>query len=455
MNFMDKLTAVLEKTLMPVAAKIGSQRHLIALRDGFINTLTASLAGSMAVMINCVFFLPDGFIGRELAKLDFWKESIFPFLDKWIIPIGWQVQGGTLKVISLLLTITIAYSLARSYEVDPLATALISFSSYIAVLPGSVKGLFKLDDKGAYVDGGGGLLPFDYFGSTAMFAAIIVTFIASEIFIKITKKGIVIRMPEQVPPAVSKSFAAIIPGCITFVIFGTIGQIFNSDAGVGKALPTWILNTLQEPLMNLGQSPFTMIFLIFIAQFLWFFGLHGMNIVESVLSPMYAPALLANTDAVAAGKEPQYALTRNFIDCYAMPGGSGGTLALLIAIFIFSKKQENKELAKLAIAPGIFQINEPVIFGLPIVLNVTYFVPFILSSPLMVLIAWIFTEKIHFADYIVVSAPWTTPHIASAFIATNGDIKAAILAAGTLVFAILLYAPFVIAANKLGSSEEA
>ena len=151
MNFMDKLSASLEKILVPVAEKIGSQKHLVALRDGFITTLTALMVGSIAVMINYVFLTSDSLIGEKLNKLGFWKYSIQPVIDKWIINIGWQVQGGTLKIIAILLVFTIAYSLAKSYETDPLATAVVAFCAYFTLLPGSVAGLLKLEN-GAYVE---------------------------------------------------------------------------------------------------------------------------------------------------------------------------------------------------------------------------------------------------------------------------------------------------------------
>jgi PTS system cellobiose-specific IIC component len=449
---MDKLSASLEKFLLPIAQKIGSQRHLVALKDGFIAILTANMAGAIAVMINCVFLTNDSLIGKQLNNLGFWKDSVQPFLDKWIINIGWAVQQGTLKIICVLLLVTIAYSLAKSYESDAISTAVISVASYFALLPSSLtKDVFTMKD-GNYVEGVKDVFSLNFMGANSMFAAIVTAFIATEIFVRITKKGWIVKMPETVPPAVSKSFAAIIPGSITLVFFGFINVLFNNV--FSKDVPTWIFDTIQSPLMSLGQSPFTYIFLIFIAQFLWFFGLHGMNIAEGVLTPMYKPALLENTDLVSKGLEPKYILTRNFVDVYGSLGGSGATGALVIAIFIFSKKQESKELAKLATAPAIFQINEPVIFGLPIVLNVVYFIPFILTSPILLGIAYFFTS-IGAVGYISQDPGWTCPPIFSAFFATNGDWRASLLAAALLALAVVIYAPFVIVSNRMGNSEEA
>ncbi|MDS0526174.1 PTS transporter subunit EIIC [Clostridium sp. SHJSY1] len=451
MSFMDKLSATLEKFLLPIAQKVGGQRHLVALKDGFIAILTANMAGAIAVMINCVFLQNTSLIGSKLNKLGFWADTIQPFIDKWIINIGWAVQQGTLKIICVLLLVTIAYSLAKSYESDALSAAAISVASYFAILPATLtKDVFTLKD-GDYVQGVSDVFSLNFMGANSMFTAIITAFVATEIFVRITKKGWVVKMPETVPPAVSKSFAAIIPGSITLVIFGIIKVLFDNI--FSKDVPTWIFDTIQSPLMSLGQSPATYIFLIFIAQFLWFFGLHGMNIAEGVLTPMYKPALLENTDLVSRGLPPKYIITRNFVDVYGSIGGSGATGALVIAIYIFSKKQEAKELAKLATAPAFFQINEPVIFGLPIVLNVVYFIPFILTSPILMGIAYFFT-KIGVVNYISQDPGWTCPPIISAFFATNGDFKAVILAAVLLVIAVCIYAPFVIVSNRMGNVEE-
>lgn len=451
MGFMDKLSESMEKFLLPIAQKVGTQRHLVALRDGFLATMTASIAGAFAVLFNCVFFNHDdaAIIGKQLYKLGFWKDYVSPILDKYVINMGWQIQNGTLKILAILLVVTIAYSLAKSYDVDPLGAAVCAFSSYFILMSttfdnGSV---FTLDAKtGEYLAGVSGVYDMQWLGANAMFTSILTAFIATELFVRITKKGIVIKMPDQVPPAVMRSFAALIPSMATMILFGIVSTIFIN--GIEKDLPSWLFNTLQQPLMNLGQSPVTFILLSLLAQLLWFFGLHGMNIVEAILKPLYEPAKLDNIDRFSQGLDPQYALTRNFIDVYAMPGGSGGTMGLLIAIFLFSKREESRELAKLAIAPACFQINEPVIFGLPIILNVTYFIPFLLNTPLMLTIAWIFTEPIPFANYICVDVPWTCPPVVSAFFATGGDWKATVLAAALLVFSILLWTPFVLVANR-------
>ena len=450
---MDKISAALEKYLMPVASFIGGQKHLIAIRDGFITSLTVSMTGALASMMNAVFFKVDSFIGQYLNKIDAYKSSVQPILDKYAIPVMGDIWFGTSAILSIFILLGVAYSLAKSNEMDGIGAALVALASWFTIFPQTAMGVFSKAEDGTFAEGAWGLMSVNQLGSNAMFSAMLVGLVAAQLFVTFAKKGWIIKMPEQVPPAVSKAFAALIPGGLTLVIFGIIAEIFAQ--AFKTPFVDWMLKVVQEPMMALGQSPLTYIFLIFIAQLLWFCGLHGSNMVDPALNTMYKTALLDNVNAVAQGKEPIYALTRNFVDVYAQPGGSGGTLALIIAIFIFSKRQEAKELAKIAVAPGIFQINEPVIFGLPIVLNATYFVPFIITPPICLAIAWFFTEQIKFADYLCVELPWTTPPIISAFFGTAGDFKAAILAAALLVLSVVIWTPFVIAANRMGDSEQA
>ena len=450
---MDKLSAALEKYLMPVASFIGGQKHLIAIRDGFITSLTVSMTGALASMMNAVFFKSDSFFGQYLNRIDAYKNSVEPVLEKYVIPVMGNIWFGTSAILSIFILLGVAYSLAKSNDMDGIGAALIALASWFTIFPQTAMGVFSKAEDGTFAEGAWGLMSVNQLGANAMFSAMLVGLLSAQLFVVFTRKGWIIRMPEQVPPAVSKAFAALVPGGLTLIIFGIIGQIFFQ--GVGKAFVDWMLVVVQTPLMKLGQTPLAYIALIFIAQLLWFCGLHGSNMIDPALNAVYKTALLENVNAVAQGKDPVYALTRNFVDVYAQPGGSGGTLALIIAIVLFSKRQEAKELAKIAVAPGIFQINEPVIFGLPIVLNATYFVPFIITPPICLAIAWFFTEKIHFAKYLCVELPWTTPPIISAFFGTAGDFKAAILAAALLVLSIAIWTPFVMAANRMGDSEQA
>lgn len=457
---MNKLSGWLEKFLMPVAGVIGGQRHLGALRDGFIATLSVNMVGAMAVLLNSVILKPDSLLGKKFNAAEGYANSVQPIFDEYVIPVMGRIWWATLAIITIFLVIAIAYGLAKSYEIDGVGAAIAAVASYFAILPegnditGGVVALMNAD--GATIELAGevaeatvgtwGQIAIGSFGSNNMFLGIIVALVASQLFCSMTKAGWTFKMPEQVPPAVSKAFSAILPAGITIIIFSIIGVIFTNI--IGTSLPVVINKFIQDPLVQLGQSPITYIGLVILAQILWFFGLHGSNMIDPAMNSMYKPPLYENIELFNAGQEPIHTLTRNFLDVYAMHGGSGATLSLLIAIFFFSKREEQRELFKIAVAPGIFQINEPVIFGLPMVLNPMMVIPFVIIPPICISIAYVFTEIIPFADKIVVETPWVTPPVLGAFLATGLDWKAAVLAAGTFALSILIYIPFVIASNK-------
>ncbi|MGL5615302.1 MAG: PTS sugar transporter subunit IIC [Sarcina sp.] len=459
MKFMEKLGDWLEKHVMPIASVVGGQRHLAALRDGFIATLAVNMIGAMCSLFNNVLIRSWSLIGEKLNGIEGYANNVQPILSKYIEPVLLRVNFGTLAIITVFLVITISYNLAKSYDIDGIGAAVSSTAAYFVVL--AISRVTEGADATGAVDAAGkaimlkvktdgALIPFSDLGATAMFAGILVALIATEIFVKVTKAGWTIKMPEQVPPAVSKAFSAILPATFAIITFAIISVIFTDF--VGTSFKDWIEQTIQSPLMKLGQSPITYVFMILIAQILWFFGIHGSNIIDPAMNTMYKPPLFENIAAYNAGGADavQHVLTRNFLDVYAQHGGSGATFGLVIAIYLFSKRQEYKELAKLATAPGLFQINEPVIFGLPMVLNPMMFIPFVLTPAICVSIAYFFTAVVPFAAKISAETPWTTPPILSAFLATNGDWKAAVLAAGTFLLSILIYAPFVIAANRMG-----
>ncbi|MCL1950767.1 MAG: PTS transporter subunit EIIC [Turicibacter sp.] len=431
------MTATMERVFLPIAHKISSQRHLSAIKDGFIATMPLALVGAIATLLNNVFFGSTTIIGELLNRMSWYANSVQPIIDSSLSPVMSQLWWGTIAVGVLFSTFTIAYNLAKNLGEDGMIPGIIAVASYMVLTPQSA----EFDGTSFW-----GAISWTSFNSQAVFAGLLTALLATELYCWVKRKGWVIKMPDSVPPSVSKAFSAVIPAGITLTIVAIVSVIFLE--GVGTPLQLWINEVLQAPLVRLGQSPLTLILLTILAQLLWFFGLHGMNITEPALTLMYAPTLNENMELVNQGLEPIHAITRNFVDVYGMHGGSGSTLALIIAIFIFSKKPSYRTLAKMSLAPGIFQINEPIIFGLPMVMNVILVIPFILVPTINLTLAWFFTAVVPFAGKIYIAVPWTTPPVISAFLATGGDIPATILAAITFVIAIVIYAPFVIMANK-------
>lgn len=411
----------MERHFVPVAAKIGSQRHLVAIRDGFAAIMPLILAGSFAVLVNntlCVWIPALGFLN----------------------PINGAVWWGTFAVMTLLLVFSVGYNLAASYDEDGLAAGLIAVASFIITIPQELEGV------------GWGYIKANYLDATALFTGLLVALIATEIFVKLTKANLVIKMPGDVPPSVGRAFAALIPGVITVYVFGILTAVISSMGGT--SLYDIILKTIQTPLQNIGQGVGSAMLATFLITLFWFFGLHGANLLDPVMNAVYLPALQANAAAVQQGQAPQYLLTRVFFDTYAHLGGSGATLGLIIAILLVAKRRKDlKNLARLALPAGIFQINEPVIFGLPIVLNPILFIPFIIVEPILTLVAYLATS-IGLIPPTYVAIPWTSPVGIGAFLATGGSITAGIVALVNLVIATLIYLPFVILLDRQKSEDD-
>jgi PTS system cellobiose-specific IIC component len=206
--------------------------------------------------------------------------------------------------------------------------------------------------------------------------------------------------------------------------------------------------------MGLGQHLISVVVISFLIPLFWFFGLHGANILEAVMSPVYGTLGLQNIQlfsegirTVGSGANELAVWVRGSWDAYVFLGGSGATLPLIAAFLWFSKVKEHKEIAKLGTAPGIFMINEPILFGIPVVLNPIFLVPFLLVQPVLTVIAYLATTA-GIAGPIVNSVPWTTPPILNAYLATNGSLGATLVAAVNLVVAFFIYMPFVVVANK-------
>lgn len=462
---MNAFSAWLEKHLLPIAAKIGSQKHLVALRDAFIGLMPVTMAGAFATLLNAfVRDFPNQYLGADNGITAFFQP---------LIGINGLVWTGTLAVMAVVFAASLGYNVAKAYDVDRLSGALVSLSAFIMGLPQSAALSVALEDKlpKAALDAinatsansgfsatdtainaaGWGYFPFSkYMGGSGLFTAMIFGFISVIIFAKLMQKNIIIKMPDSVPPAVSKAFAAIIPGVLALYVSGLI--YWGWQKITGETLIDWISETIQAPLLNLSQGYAAVFLIVLLVHVLWFFGLHGTNIMSPVLQTIYGTAMVENTNAFQQGDAIPYKWVAGSFEAFVWPGGAGVTLVLLIAILLFSKRADYKTLGKLAIGPGLFNINEPVMFGLPIVLNPIFLIPFILAPIATATIAF-FATMAGLVSPVVVNVIWVMPTILSGFLATGGDWRAIVLTIVNLAVAMLIWAPFVMAANRMEADE--
>ncbi|WP_291569220.1 PTS sugar transporter subunit IIC [Clostridium sp. UBA4548] len=414
---MKRVMDFLEKYFVPFAGKIGSQRHLVAIRDGFVAIMPLILVGSLAVLFNN-FPIP--------GWGDFMKGI---FGEKWN-SFGGTLWNGTFAIMSLLVVFTISYNLAKSYEKDGLTAGVVSFGSLLMLYAGSAKDW---------------ALPYGYLGAQGLFVALFVSLVATELFVKLMgNKRLVIKMPDGVPPAVGRSFAALLPSLIVLAIFGAL-KILLDLVGIPD-IHQFIFKLIQEPLLGLASSLPAALLVVFLVHLLWFFGLHGTNILLPITSALFLPLMEANVKAFQAGQAAENIVTSSFFDTFVYMGGAGSSICLLIAILIIGKRQENKAKAKLGIAPAAFNINEPVLFGMPLVLNPIYAIPFIFLPVLLTIISY-GAIAIGLVPKTIAIVHWTMPPIISGFLAT-GSVMGIILQLVNICIGILVYMPFVMVAEK-------
>lgn len=437
---MNGLVNWMEQNFVPIAAKIGSQRHLVAIRDAFISIMPITMAGAIASLIN-VFV-------RDLPNL--WGMTSFVEAMAPVIGVNGNVWWGTTVILSIAFIISMGYNLAKSYDVNPLAGGLVALSSYlVTTAQGGSIAVEGVGDVGFW-----GYFHWGAFGASALFTALFVGLISTMIFVLLTNKGIIIKMPDSVPPAVNKAFASIIPGTVAIYVFAIIGYLFSTY--VGMTLNDWVFSFIQSPFMRLSQAFPAVLLLTFMVQLFWFFGLHGTNVLGPVLDGAWKTALTENNSVYMAGgkiAEMEFIWTRGSFDAYAWMGGAGATLALVIALLIFSKREDEKAVARVGAPMGIFNINEPITFGLPIVLNPVYLIPWLLITPIMVSIAYALTY-IGMIPPVFIEVPWIVPPVIYAFMATGGNLMAAGIALLNLVIAIALWSVFVLVANRVKPAQD-
>ena len=427
----------LEEKFVPLAAKIGSQKHLLAIRDGFVVVMPCTIAGAIAVLLNN-FHGVFGENGLNMVGIqEGWKTVL---TTTGLGQICSYVETGTINVLTILVLAMIAYNVAKANDGDPKATSVVALASYLA--PATII---------AGETGNG--LDVSVLKATGLFVGMICALIIGEVFPRLSKmKALKITMPDGVPPAVANAFSSLLPAMITIFAWVALCNIIQSLSGDS----IWVLinNIVGAPLTSVSQSVFTVVLIYFMIDFLWIFGLHGANVVGSITTPVLTPLSLENVSLYASGQEPKYTVVGELQSGFAFLGGSGATIGLIVAIFIFSKSKAARTVVSISVAPGIFEINEPLTFGLPIVMNVIYAIPFILGPIIMGVITYFLMES-GIIRRPCIQAPWVTPPILIGFLCTGGDIKGAIWNAIEIVLLTILWTPFVMMSDKVEAKEAA
>ncbi|RYL92724.1 PTS cellobiose transporter subunit IIC [Sporolactobacillus sp. THM7-4] len=429
----NKVFAQFEKYLMGPMGKVASWRFVRAVMAAGMASIPFTIVGSMFLVLNV---LPQSLTFLE----GFFNSTFFRISDLYML-----ANKATMGILALYFGLVIGYEYTRIFaeeenlNLNPLNGALLSMFAFFMTIPELVlkSGKMSLVEQmngnvstiNGWEVGGDGL---SRLGTTGIFAAIIMSVIAVQLYRQCVKHNWVIKMPESVPEGVSRSFTALIPAfLIAFVVL-----IIN---GILVALGTDIFKIVEVPfgfVVYLTSSWLGILVIYFLIHALWLVGIHGANIISAFVTPI----VLSNLQSNIHGANIPFA--GEFQNSFVIMGGSGATLGLCIFIAFAAKSEQLKVLGKAALAPGIFNINEPLIFGLPIVYNPFLAIPFFLALMVSASIGY-WAIKLHIINAIIAQVPWPSPIGVGAFIGTGGDYIAVVVALICGIAAFLIWLPFI------------
>lgn len=429
----NKVFAFLEKYLMGPMGKIASFRIVRAIMAAGMACIPFTIVGSMFLVLNVI---PQTFTFLE----GFWNSTFLKIGDLYML-----ANKATMGILALYFCLVIGYEYTKIYadeedlDVNPLNGALLSMFAYFMAIPQLVMddgkmvlvNIMKKDVNifnGWEMSGDG----VSRLGTTGIFTAIIMSIIAVQLYRLCVKRQWIIKMPEAVPEGVSRSFTALIPAfLVAFVILAFTGILVAFDTDIFKiiAVPFGFV-------VNLTSSWIGILVIYFLIHALWIVGIHGANIISAFITPI----VLSNMQLNIEGANIPFA--GEFQNSFVVMGGSGATLGLCVFIAFLAKSEQLRVLGKASLAPGLFNINEPFVFGLPIVYNPFLAIPFFLAPMVSASIGY-WTIKLELVKPIIAQVPWPSPIGFGAFIGTAGSLMAVLVSLICGFVAFLIWFPFI------------
>ncbi len=409
-------------------------RAVVALRDGFIMTTPFTIGGSLFLLIAN---LPVPGYAEFMASI---------FGNDWTAPLN-AVAGATFSVLALIVVMSITNRYVTAEGCDASMATLLALATFFIIMPAEI-----MTESHEVV---GGIIPKAWAGSNGVITAIIVAFFVSYVFCYCEKNHLTIKMPDSVPSGVARAFEALIPGVILF----TVGSVvFGLCHYIGATtLPELLFKVIQTPLQSLSDTIGGGIVIVGLQSVLFWAGVHGPNVVGGVVSPLLLANSLDNQAILDAGGQllnnpAAHIITAQINDVFVKSGGCGLTLGLIIASLLVSRSKQMSSLTRMSTVPGLFNINEPIIFGLPIVFNPYLLVPFIIVPVIALLITYFAIAVGFMAPLSAVQVPWTTPPVIAGFLLSGW--QGAVVQIINLAMATLIYLPFVKAQDKSLLAEE-
>jgi len=409
--------------VLKAAELISKNSYLKTISEALTTTMPVIMLGSFALLLSTL-------------NIPAYQNFIESIGIKKLIEIPADVL---IPLLSIYVVFFIAYKLVNNMkpDMDSAGAGLISLMAFFIVTP-----TITVDETDGFT--------FEFLGAQGLFVAIIVGLIVGRMFIWVVEQGWTIKMPKGVPPTVYKTFASLIPGAIIISLFSLIS--FFAQMTPYESIHQMIYTLIQAPLQNLGSTYWSMIAFIFTVQILWFFGIHGFMVVSPIFYSVWLPLGLENLEMIARGEEQTNILSGGFYNSFVVIGGSGATIGLAILLLFFSKSKRYKTLGKISLPPAIFGINEPIIFGTPMVLNPFMFVPFVFGPIIISSFAYWTMRLGLFPIANGTHFPAGTPLGLNSFV--NGGVSLLILQFLCVLLSVVIYYPFFRVIDKQSLKDE-
>lgn len=406
------MVASIEQTITPLAGRLGQQKYVIAIRDGFTAALPFMIIGSFMLVFIFPPFAADTTMGFARAWLDFSAT----YREQLMLPFNLSMG-----VMTFFISVGVGASLGKQFNLDPVMSGLLAFMAFLLV-------------AAPFADG---KISTQYLSGQGIFTALITAIYSTRVYAALKQHNITIRLPKEVPTGVARSFEILIPVIVIMATLHPLNLFIESQSGM--IIPEAIMHLVQ-PLVSASDSLPAILLSVLLCQIFWFSGIHGSLIVTGIMSPFWMTNLAANQAALAVGASLPHIYLQGFWDHYLLIGGVGSTLPLAF-LLLRSRVAHLRSIGKLGVVPSFFNINEPILFGAPIIMNPIMFIPFICVPIINAILAYTAT-KLGWLAQVVSLTPWTTPAPIGASWAANWAFSPVVMCLICMVVSALIYLPF-------------
>jgi PTS system cellobiose-specific IIC component len=410
-----KALALLNRYVVPPLTALSENTYLSAIRAGVVSLVPLTIVGGVFLI---VCFFPVGG----------WDKLVAPYLPRLQAPVT-----ATFGLLSVFLCFAVGYHLGKLLKQEALVSAGLATAVYLLIQ-------LELDAQG------NAALAMPRLGSQGLFTAILVALVSVRVQKFLHDRNAVIRLPPSVPPMVYESFASLTPLFLLVVGFWALRFVLGVDISA-------LVQTAFSPLVFTLNTLPGMLLCVFLITLLWSVGINGDNTLDALIGPVFLQYLAANVEALAQGRPPPYIAAQGFVTTFVNVGGTGATLGLAL-IMLNSKEPGFRKVSRVSLPTQVFQINEPIFFGFPIVLNPVLMIPYILSALALTAGTYLLMDW-GWINRPVVNVPWTTPPVIGHYLVTGGDWRAAVWGAASIALAMCVYYPFAKAAERQRLKSEA